>query len=846
MTGEVIPITRGSSAANAPLPSGIPKFGPELCPSCPQGGGRKVGARGDPAAPLVIIGESPGVEELRWGAPFVGPSGNLLGQCLPQDFDIDRDAFVINAMQCRPPKINDQNKAKEWKSRACTACKPRVMEQIFAHPRRAILALGAWANATLTGDYGYKITQHRGEPYPLVQEVIREDGTLDEEEIIVVPCVHPAFLLRGSGNPKSFKADIMLALSLAYPLRHSHQDIRPAWEDPHLSVLETAEDLKSVQFRLHELRDYGTVELAADIETSGFNCFTDRILSIGFYSPKLGDVGFILPGRRIDEDAHYKMVVQALFGMHGLRWIWQGGKFDEEFLIVKGLIDPQRKIVDEDTLLLSYSLSEASRDHDLDEQAKNDLGAPKHKDMLKQWAPKMSDSYANVPEPILFDYHAKDLKKTYYVWEHKRPLVRADANLEKLYTRTLIPASHMLQEVQRYGIHVDWDYVRINREGASQDDVDSGLVKSLDDEKGLEWEKEDTLRQLAELAGWRVNPNSPGEAKQLLYEQYGLRIKGKKPIDTRKETLDKLPNHPAVKLIKQYRSQTKMLSTYVLAIEERALDDRIHTTFKLHATTTGRLSSSEPNIQNIPRGPRWRRMYRSRPGYVLLEFDYNSAELRMLAALSQDEFLTGIFLDGTRSLHDEVAIAMYGNGFNADQRIRAKAINFGIPYGREAFSIAQEFDMPGMEAQRLIDAWFARAPQAAAFLKRCRQAPLRGSTLVTVFGRKRRPGVVSSERMHSLQNEFANFHMQSPISDFTLHSAIRLVPALKRRGAMIVNLVHDSLIIECPDDAGTIKEVSLLTKTTMEEVPTEWIDTPITFLVDPKIGTHWGLLKKAA
>jgi DNA polymerase-1 len=294
---------------------------------------------------------------------------------------------------------------------------------------------------------------------------------------------------------------------------------------------------------------------------------------------------------------------------------------------------------------------------------------------------------------------------------------------------------------------------------------------------------------------------------------------------------------------------TKMLSTYIGAIEKRAVEGIIHTTFKLHASTTGRLSSSAPNIQNIPRDPRYRRMYRARQGYVLLETDYNTAELRMLACLSGDEFLTAIFLDGTRSLHDEVAVAMYGLDFDGDQRIRAKAINFGIPYGRTAYTIAEEFDIPLAEAQRLIDAWYRRAPGAEKFIMRCRRAPLEGRTLVTVFGRKRRPGVVSEERREGLQNEFSNFHMQSPISDFTLHTCIECQYEIERYDSHFVNLVHDSTVAEVPllrsgkPDLVLVRKVASLIKEVQEAVSTKWIDTPIKFKVDQKIGTHWGLGK---
>jgi len=790
-------------------------------------GSRRVGARGDPKSPLVIILEAPGSEELKYGAPICGPSGDLLDKCVPDWFDFD-DAYIINAMQCRPPKTANQQRDKEYKARACSACRQRVLGQIFSHPRKCVLALGAWSNSVLTMDYNYKITQRRGEVYAISDP---ETGA----EVTVVPSVHPAYLLRGSGNPKVFRDDLSLAIDLAFGKEITVRD--HLWEDPDNVVLERLEDFVKYAKKVRKL---APVEVAADIETSGFNYLTDRILCIGFYIRDKGDCAAIVPGRSLD--GAYRHYLRRFLLSAGLRFVWQFGKFDEKFLTQAGILRKGECANYEDTGLESYALSEATKDHDLDEQAKNDLGIPEHKHMLKKWAPKKSDSYANVPEPVLFDYLAKDLKKTYLVHRHKRPLIAADPKLELLYSKTLIPASHLLAGIEMYGIHIDWDYVRINRSGATPDDVAKGLVTSLESEIGLEQELVQIEEQLTKLVGYKINPNSPGEVAALLYDGYGLRIKGKRPTDTRKETLDKLPAHPAVKLIRKYRSVTKMLSTYVAAIEKLAVGDRIHTTFKLHVTPTGRLSSSEPNIQNIPREPRFRRMYRARPGSVLIEGDYNMAELRMLGALSQDEFLTSVFLDGKRNLHDEVSVAMYGPNFDMHQRIRAKAINFGIPYGREAFSVAEEHDIPGQEAQRLIDAWFARAPGAAKFIANCRRAPREGRTLVTVFGRKRRPGVVGAERLKGIQNEFANFHMQSPVSDFTIHSGMEMAPKLKKEGAYLVNLIHDSTLTECPADShNRIQQVSGIIKETMEEVPTKWISTPIKFVVDVKIGTHWGL-----
>lgn len=812
-------------------------------------GARRVGARGTPDSPLVIILEAPGQEELKYGAPVCGPSGDLLDKSVPESFDYD-EAFVINAMQCRPPKTNDPHKDKAFKSRACAACRQRVLSQVFRTPRKAILAMGAWSNSSLTADYNFKITKRRGEPYAIVNPA-------DNSEVVVIPTVHPAFLLRGAGNAKVFRDDIALAHGIAFGGVTEILPVRElVWEDPTYTVLETLEDFTAyVKYLGHVAETSKTKPLVVtvDIESTGFNPWREIIRGIGFYIRDDEDCVAIIPKQAL-RDGAYCHYIRTFLRDRRFCFNWQNGKFDQLFIILEELLESRDRLVHEDTLLLSYALSEATKDHDLDEQAKNFLGAPNHKKDAYGAGKKYKNAeefYRHCTDAELFDYQAKDIKKTHLLFERNRPLVAQDPHLERLYTRTLIPASHMLTRVEEYGICTDPDFIRINRFGATHEEMQKlGLPLLLDKQRkpipelGLEHEMRIIENELEQLVGRRVNPSSPDEVAELLYEEYKLTIKGKKPQDTRKETLDKLPAHPAVKLIRKFRSVRKMLGTYVKALETLAIQNIIHTTFKLHATTTGRLSSSDPNIQNVPREARFRRMYRARPGYVLLESDYNSAELRMLGALSGDPTLVGIFLDDKRNLHDEVSVQMYGPDFSQDQRIRAKAINFGIPYGRDAHSVAVEFDITGDEAQRLIDSWFAQFPKARDFLANSGRAAQQGRTLITVFGRKRRPGVVSAERLQGLMNEFKNFHMQSPISDFTLHSAIEMQDPLEAFDAHVVNLIHDALLIEVPDDPEAIIGAHKVVSEIMVNVPRKWIDTPIEFKTDFKLGTWWGLCPK--
>jgi len=280
----------------------VPRYPAEPCPGCPLGAARKVGGRGNEEAPLVIIGESPGGEELRHGVPFCGPSGNLLWKNCPEGFNPDVDAFTINAMQCRPPKSNNQLKDKAFKEKACAQCRSRVLEQVFRHPRRCILALGGWSNTALTANYTFKITQKRGEVYNVNQP--REIDEVETRSAIpVVPAVHPAFLLRGSGNPRVFREDVALAMHIAFPDRFEHP--RPdVWVDPKYTVLETLPQIREYEKYLRqEILDHGgCLDLAGDIETSGFSPFEDYILCIGFYQKDKDDIAFIIPGESLGTD----------------------------------------------------------------------------------------------------------------------------------------------------------------------------------------------------------------------------------------------------------------------------------------------------------------------------------------------------------------------------------------------------------------------------------------------------------------------------------------------------------------------------------------------------------------
>jgi DNA polymerase-1 len=181
-----------------------------------------------------------------------------------------------------------------------------------------------------------------------------------------------------------------------------------------------------------------------------------------------------------------------------------------------------------------------------------------------------------------------------------------------------------------------------------------------------------------------------------------------------------------------------------------------------------------------------------------------------------------------------------------EQNMRAKSVNFGIVYGRSAATIAEEFRIPGQEAQDWINAWKRRYATAWEFIGSCRAAPMHGRNLITPFGRKRRFQIVSMERLNDIQNQAANFPEQSIASDCVTHTGMAMQEIARQEfGAYLVNTVYDSLIFEMPiDDMDRVFELGALTLRTLREIPKKWGLTLIPFVGDLKIGTRWGSGKK--
>ena len=251
-------------------------------------------------------------------------------------------------------------------------------------------------------------------------------------------------------------------------------------------------------------------------------------------------------------------------------------------------------------------------------------------------------------------------------------------------------------------------------------------------------------------------------------------------------------------------------------------------------------------MQNIPRDPLVKNLIVAEDGYQFVQLDYSQAELRVLAYLSKDKFLTGVY-QRDEDLHDAVATQMFGPDFTKEQRVQAKTINFGVAYGRGPANIAQVFKIPMTEAKALISNWFDKMPQVKEWIDNQRNLVLKNITPKTPLGRERH-FVVTYEALNHIQNEYVNFPIQSIASDMTMFSLLAIQDWIDGKGyqddVKIVLSVHDSIVLEVRDDKALVDEVAQIATNIMKDIPQMYLENnEVPFKADAEVGYQWGMLK---
>lgn len=825
------------------------------CPNCPNrpnimlGGVRPevktCSSAGDKKPDLVIVGESPTVNDVTRNLPFSGEGGKLLKDTLASlglDLDSkDIKVYYMNAIPCL--QKNKKEMTKTQKDKAVQAAISAHSEMFQAeleslcadgHKPKLILALGNAATWALTNNYSLKITNIRG---TLINSPFSELG--------ILTTYHPVFLMR---NPKGFpqwKTDFNYLISLL----QSNAKKEPK---PHiLRVVDTYEKLLHLEW-LTKCSMY----IAMDIETTGFRFIDDEILCLGVapsfrdydgLSPQAHIYGcddqsmiytYVIPDTLLQEPS-YKETINNILMENST--IWHNGKFDIKFLRAKGFKEAK---VDEDTMLMSYTLNEQRGMHSLEQVASDRLGAPDYKNMLEPYFPagvkKADRHYGMLPRDILYKYLGLDLSNTFQIFEEMMPLIIEDKKNLSLYYHLLIPASESLARIEMEGLILDEDKLNESSESVQKEmeQLKAEFQAMADEYPPI---RDGFLDAKGTPIKTEVNPNSPAQVGELLYDRMKIAPRN---LGTDRKILEKF-DIPIVKKLLEYKNRAKRYGTYIKPMKALVqADGRIHASFLLHGTATGRLSSKDPNIQNIPRGPLIRSQFKAPPGYVMVEVDLNQAELRSLAIMSNDPTLIEIYTKNEVSIHHITAVAFFGPNYDGEQKMRAKAVNFGIVYGREAASLAEEFEITIPEAQMYINRWLERFPEAAKFIKWCRDAPLRNETLSTVFGRRKRATVVSRENLKALQNEASNFPHQSTASDIVLKTSFLVQNTLpKEFGGRTFNLIHDALLYYVPDEPALIDGSIRYVQQVMQQVPIDMGLTKVPFLAEAKIGHNWGELK---
>ena len=410
--------------------------------------------------------------------------------------------------------------------------------------------------------------------------------------------------------------------------------------------------------------------------------------------------------------------------------------------------------------------------------------------------------------------------------------LEADTSLWNLYQEVELPLSAILREMEQIGVRVDVP-----------------MLKQA--EAKLNNELQTIEQQIYTSVGMTFNINSPKQVGELLFDQLQLDDKAKKSktgqYSTSEEVLLALkPKHPVVGLILEYRELKKLISTYISALPNyiNPTTGKIHTTYNQTVTATGRLSSSNPNLQNLPirseRGQLIRQAVIPDEGCLFLSADYSQIELRLMAHFSQDPHLVQAFLSG-QDIHAATAAKIFNVSIEEvtkEQRRQAKTANFGIIYGISAFGLAQQLDCSRSEAKALIDGYFAAFPGVIDYIEKQKELARQQGYAVTLFGRKRYlPDILShNATVRSFAERNAvNSPIQGTAADIIKMAMVTIHRRLKEEGlkAQMIMQVHDELNFNVPlNEVDKVREIVV---SEMQHV----VHLTVPLIADCGVGTNW-------
>ena len=484
-----------------------------------------------------------------------------------------------------------------------------------------------------------------------------------------------------------------------------------------------------------------------------------------------------------------------------------------------------------DTMIASYLVDANRSSQALEPIALEQLGykALTEDDVLGKGVKAIA--FAQVPVDSVLDYAGERADLALQLSERVKPVLIKD-ELESVYRDLELPLVPILAEIERTGVRVD--------------------VRSLASQSVLlDREMSDLSRQIFSLAGGEFNIGSPKQLAEILFEKLQLpvlkRTGTSRAPSTAVEVLEELAaQHDICRFILDWRGLSKLKGTYIDALPTLVNPEtgRVHTQISQAVAATGRLSSSDPNLQNIPIRTEIGRQIRSAfiadPGHVLISVDYSQIELRVLAHMSGDETLTAAFLRGD-DIHDQTANKVFGPDSLLDPhelRRRAKIVNYALLYGKTAFTLAKDIGVTQQAAQEFIDAYFAGFPRVRAFIDKTLADAQASGVVKTMFGRRRPVPELTSRNFQiraGAERIAVNMPIQGTAADILKRAMIDVQAALKRThpNARMILTVHDELLFESPKDQA--EDVSELVKEKMSKA----VKLSVPLDVDAGIGENW-------
>lgn len=572
---------------------------------------------------------------------------------------------------------------------------------------------------------------------------------------------------------------------------------------------------------------------AFDTETTSLDYMQAELVGVSF-AVEVGKAAYVpFAHDYVDAPAQLERdyvlsTLKPLLESEQQRKVGQNLKYDQSVL---ARYDITLRGIAFDTMLESYVLNSTGTRHDLDSLSLQYLGTStvSFEDIAGKGARQLTFNQIGLEQAG--PYAAEDADITLRLHQTLWPRLKADASLKFVFESIEMPLVGILSRMERTGALVDADLL------GKQSVELAGRLQVLE-------------REAFDIAGQEFNPGSPKQLQELLFDKLGLPVIKKTPKgqpSTAEEVLEELAfSHELPRLILEHRSLSKLKSTYTDKLPRMVnpVSGRIHTSYHQAVTATGRLSSSEPNLQNIPvrtgEGRRIRQAFVAPNGYQVVAADYSQIELRIMAHLSRDEGLLSAFAHGL-DVHKATAAEVFGvplDGVTADHRRSAKAINFGLIYGMSAFGLARQLGISRQSAQEYVDLYFDRYPGVKDYMARTREQAHEQGYVETLFGRRLHLPEINARnkmRQQAAERTAINAPMQGSAADIIKKAMISVDHwlSLSKLNARMVMQVHDELVLEVAENCLDVVVDGL------REQMSAAAELAIPLLVDVGTGDNW-------